>query len=248
MATARYDQEITDAIADEIEAAIDADAGVDLPWHGNNQLPINVSSKRAYRGANAIRLWFTARKLGYDHGAWATYKQFASINAQVSGGQQAQARVAAFIPETVDDLTKKVIKEGGFRSFPVFNVAQTNTPDAIEYGVNPDITVRATAAENEACHALVRKHVTPSGNEAHDALVAELAVAFVLAASGKGSIPRPSHARYMRAWLAVCRSEDNSSSDRFTLFIAASAASKVADKALVAPAANSNKRRKKAAA
>ena len=80
-------------ITDQIVAAIEAGAGdFRLPWHrsaGNIMRPVNISSKKAYRGVNILTLWATADEKGYASGTWGTYKQWAEAGAQVKKGEKA---------------------------------------------------------------------------------------------------------------------------------------------------------------
>jgi antirestriction protein ArdC len=80
-------------ITDQIVAAIERGAGeFRLPWHragGNIMRPVNVASKKAYRGVNILALWATAEEKGYTSGTWGTYRQWAEIGAQVRKGEKA---------------------------------------------------------------------------------------------------------------------------------------------------------------
>ena len=80
-------------ITDQIIAAIEFGAGeFRLPWHrsaGNIMRPVNVASKKAYRGVNVLALWATAEEKGYTSGTWGTYRQWAEIGAQVKKGEKA---------------------------------------------------------------------------------------------------------------------------------------------------------------
>ena len=63
-------------ITDQIVAAIERGAGeFRLPWHrsaGNIMRPVNVASKKAYRGVNILALWATAEEKGFKSGTWGT--------------------------------------------------------------------------------------------------------------------------------------------------------------------------------
>jgi antirestriction protein ArdC len=80
-------------ITDQIVAAIERGAGeFRLPWHrsaGNIMRPVNVASKKAYRGVNILALWATAEEKGFTSGTWGTYRQWAEIGAQVRKGEKA---------------------------------------------------------------------------------------------------------------------------------------------------------------
>ena len=74
--TTRFD--IHQHITDQIIAAIERGAGeFRLPWHraaGNIMRPVNIASKKAYRGVNILTLWATADDRGYRSGIFGTYK------------------------------------------------------------------------------------------------------------------------------------------------------------------------------
>jgi len=60
-----------------------------MPWHTSGKFafsPINVASKKPYRGINTLCLWAAAQEKGYERGEWATY-------ALVRGPQTRYARL-----------------------------------------------------------------------------------------------------------------------------------------------------------
>jgi len=85
MKTERFD--IHQHITDQIIASIERGAGeFRLPWHrsaGNIMRPVNVASKKPYRGVNILTLWATADEKGYTSGMFGTYKQWGEAGAQV---------------------------------------------------------------------------------------------------------------------------------------------------------------------
>jgi antirestriction protein ArdC len=80
-------------ITNQIVAAIERGTGeFRLPWHrsaGNIMRPVNVASKKAYRGINVLALWATAEEKGFTSGTWGTYRQWNEIGAQVKKGEKA---------------------------------------------------------------------------------------------------------------------------------------------------------------
>src|SRR5271170_1555618 len=80
-------------ITNQIVAAIESGAGeFRLPWHraaGNIMRPVNIASKKPYRGVNVLALWASAEEKGYTSGTWGTYRQWAEIGAQVKRGEKA---------------------------------------------------------------------------------------------------------------------------------------------------------------
>ena len=62
------------------------------PWHrsaGNSTRPVNVASKKHYRGLNVLSLWAAADDKGYAPGTWGTYRQWSEAGAQVRKGEKA---------------------------------------------------------------------------------------------------------------------------------------------------------------
>jgi len=87
---ARHDIRAT--ITEQIVAAIEAGAPTfEMPWHRSGPSlgrPVNAVSGRPYRGVNVLALWVAALKKGYGSGTWATYRQWASLGAQVRKGEK----------------------------------------------------------------------------------------------------------------------------------------------------------------
>src|ERR1700676_917805 len=62
-----------------------------MPWHTNGRdafSPINVASKKPYRGINTVCLWAAAQAKGYERGEWATYAQWQERGGQVRKGEK----------------------------------------------------------------------------------------------------------------------------------------------------------------
>src|SRR5438045_7048987 len=80
---------VTDAIIQGIEHG----AGTwRMPWHTSGKFafsPINVASKKPYRGINTVCLWAAAESKAYESGEWATYQQFQDRAAQVRKHEKA---------------------------------------------------------------------------------------------------------------------------------------------------------------
>ena len=90
MKTERFD--IHQHITDKIVSAIERGAGeFRLPWHrsaGNIMRPVNIASKKPYRGVNVLALWATAEEKAYTSGVWGTYRQWSEAGAQVRNGEK----------------------------------------------------------------------------------------------------------------------------------------------------------------
>jgi len=63
-----------------------------MPWHTSGKFafsPINVTSKKPYRGIKTVCLWAAAQAKGYERGGWGTYQQWHERGAQVRKGEKA---------------------------------------------------------------------------------------------------------------------------------------------------------------
>lgn len=115
--------------------AIEAGAGTwSAPWHHNGQSawnPTNATTGVPYRAGNAINLAITAM-LSEWSGTWATYKQWASVGAQVRKGEHG-TRCVRWVEKQTDTETVPAPADGensGSRMVPttfvVFNAAQVD--------------------------------------------------------------------------------------------------------------------------
>jgi antirestriction protein ArdC len=128
------------------------------PWSaGIDTLPMNASSKRAYRGINVVLLALEAQRQGYPRNAWLTYRQANELGGQVRGGERGTTVVfwklrkvdatADANPDAAEsDLHERVIPL--LRSFAVFNVAQlSGLPEALNETAPPVWEPEARAEE-----------------------------------------------------------------------------------------------------
>ena len=139
MKTDRFD--IHQHITDQIVSAIERGAGeFRLPWHratGNIMRPVNIATKKAYRGINVLALWATADERDFSAGVWGSYRQWAEAGAQVCKGEKAAIVVFykelqfAADPETGDAETATRLFA---RATPVFAAEQVVdfTPPTID--------------------------------------------------------------------------------------------------------------------
>src|ERR1700676_1165597 len=90
--TATNQRDVYARVTDQIVTAIEQGVGTwRMPWHTSGRFafsPINVASKRPYRGINTVCLWAAAQAKGYETGAWGTYKQWQERGAQVRKGEK----------------------------------------------------------------------------------------------------------------------------------------------------------------
>src|SRR5260370_11661056 len=80
---------VTSQIVNAIEQGV---SNWRMPWHTSGKFafsPINVTSKKPYRGINTVCLWAAAQAKGYERGEWATYQQWQERKAQVRKGEKA---------------------------------------------------------------------------------------------------------------------------------------------------------------
>lgn len=88
---------VYESITDSIILAIEQGASdFVMPWHGEGPAvgkPTNALTGATYRGINVVALWAEACVRGYGSRHWATYRQWASLGAQVKRGEQASTVV-----------------------------------------------------------------------------------------------------------------------------------------------------------
>jgi antirestriction protein ArdC len=125
-------ERVTSQIVNAIEQGV---SNWRMPWHTSGKFafsPINVTSKKPYRGINTLCLWAAAQAKGYERGEWATYQQWQERGAQVRKGEKATTVVfwkfANSSAETEDgDETPKSGSRLLFtRGYSVFNAAQVD--------------------------------------------------------------------------------------------------------------------------
>lgn len=153
-----------------------------MPWHASGRYafsPINVSSKKPYRGINTVCLWAAAQAKRYEHGEWGTYKQWQERGAQVRKGEKATlvvfwkfANGSAETQEGGDDQPVSGSRLLFTRGYSVFNAVQVdgytskadvNTPmpdriahaDAFFMGIGADVRHDG----NQAYYAPASDHI-----------------------------------------------------------------------------------------
>src|SRR5215471_6162999 len=125
-------RKVTGAIINAIEQGV---GNWRMPWHTSGRFafsPINVASRKPYRGINTLCLWAAAEAKGYERGEWATYQQWRERGAQVRKGEKATLVVfwkfANTAAETDDgeDTPKSESRLVFTRGYSVFNPAQVD--------------------------------------------------------------------------------------------------------------------------
>ena len=144
-------RKVTDAIINAIEQGNVGNWR--MPWHTSGRYafsPINVVSKKAYRGINTLCLWAAAQAKGYESGEWGTYKQFQERGAQVRRGEKSTTvcfwKWSNNTTETQDGDEPKTGSRLLFtKGYSVFNAAQVDgyTPKAEPDVPMPDRIERA---------------------------------------------------------------------------------------------------------
>src|SRR5665213_2220086 len=161
---------VTDAIIQAIERGV---GSWSMPWHTSGRFafsPVNVSSKKPYRGINTLCLWAASQSKGYESGDWGTYQQWLERKAQVRKGEKSTTVVFWKFANGADDAdgTDDSIPKAGSRllftrGYSVFNAAQVDgyTPTA---ETEPTLNERITHAE--AFFAGIGSSVRHGGNQA----------------------------------------------------------------------------------
>jgi antirestriction protein ArdC len=161
-------QKITDTIVQAIEEGAPS---YRMPWRTSEAFagsPINIMSRRPYRGINVLALWVAAQKHGYTSGSWGTYRQWQAKGAQVPKGEKATTVVywnfveVEEVPSDGGDTKKRQIPVA--RDYWVFNAQQVDN-----YAESAETT--ETAEERiesaELFFSDLQINVRPGGNSAH---------------------------------------------------------------------------------
>lgn len=147
---ARTGNDIYERVTSQIIAAIEAGAGeYRMPWHHDGSAittPVNVASRKAYRGINVIALWAAAQAAGYPAGIWGTYRQWQALGAQVRKGERGHLVVFWKIAdrngeadaEDGDEDRDEPAQRMFARGYTVFNCAQVDGYTLPEIPVLPE--------------------------------------------------------------------------------------------------------------
>lgn len=163
-------ERVTSQIVNAIEQGV---GNWRMPWHTSGRYafsPINVTSKKPYRGINTLCLWAAAQAKGYERGEWATYQQWQERAAQVRKGEKATTVVfwkfANSSAESQDDHEEHAV--GGSRllftrGYSVFNVAQV---DGYTPKPDPDAPIEQRIEQAEQFFRRIPARVAHQGNRA----------------------------------------------------------------------------------
>lgn len=174
--TAPEKQDVYARVTSQIINAIEQGVGNwRMPWHTSGRFafsPINVTSKKAYRGINTLCLWAAAQSKGYESGEWGTYPQWQERGVQVRKGEKATLVVfwkfASDSAETQED-GEETIPAGRSRllfsrGYSVFNASQV---DGYTPKVQPDTPVIERIEQAEAFFKKIGANVRHGGNQAY---------------------------------------------------------------------------------
>jgi len=143
-----------------------------MPWHTSGKFafsPINVTSKKPYRGINTVCLWAAAQAKGYGSGEWGTYQQWQERGAQVRKGEKATLVVFwKFANDATDrqDGEERTVSSSRLlftRGYSVFNVAQV---DGYTAKPDPDTPIEQRIERAEQFFADINARVLHLGNRA----------------------------------------------------------------------------------
>lgn len=135
---ARASNDIYERVTNQIIAAIEAGTGeYRMPWHHDGSAittPVNVASRKVYRGVNVITLWAAAQAVGYPAGIWGTYRQWHELGAQVRKGERGHlvvfwkttSRSGDTDHQDDDDNRHEPARRLFARGYTVFNAAQVD--------------------------------------------------------------------------------------------------------------------------
>ena len=144
-----------------------------MPWHTSGRFafsPINVASRKPYRGINTVCLWAAAQAKGYESGEWATYQQWHERGAQVRKGEKATTVVfwkfANSAGESQEDGEQQAASSSRLlftKGYCVFNAAQVDG-----YAPKPDVErpIPERIAHAEAFFRAIDADLRHGGNAA----------------------------------------------------------------------------------
>ncbi len=174
--TATEKRDVYTRVTSQIINAIEQGVGSwRMPWHTSGRFafsPINVTSKKPYRGINTLCLWAAAQSKSYESGEWGTYPQWQERGAQVRRGEKATLVVfwkfASDSAETQED-GEETIPSGRSRllfsrGYSVFNASQV---DGYIPKPQPDIPVIGRIEQADIFFKKVGANVRHGGNQAY---------------------------------------------------------------------------------
>jgi antirestriction protein ArdC len=162
-------ERVTSQIVNAIEQGV---SSWRMPWHTSGKFafsPINVASKKPYRGINTVCLWAAAQAKGYERGEWATYQQWQERGAQVRKGERATLVVFwkfANSTESQEDGEEHPVTSSRLlftRGYSVFNASQV---DGYTAKSDPDTPIEQRIDAAEQFFSRINARVAHQGNRA----------------------------------------------------------------------------------
>ncbi len=131
-----------------------------MPWRrplcgsGGNGLPLNLSTRKSYRGINIFLLAMTAWEEGYQSDYWLTYRQAKNLGGSIKKGEKATLVTFWKLYEKEDKESGEEVTLPVLRHYNVFNAEQS---DGIKV---PDVEDRSQLPFNRlaACDAIVEDY------------------------------------------------------------------------------------------
>jgi antirestriction protein ArdC len=152
--------DVMDRVVAQLVDAIEAGAADwQMPWRtlGSTGWPTNAATGNRYSGGNVLALYLAAIDRGFPTARWATYRQWASLGAQVRKSERGALGIYWKVTDPADDRKDQTDdtndhtprrRSAWARAFTVFNAAQVdNDPAAAPAGVEPDPLDRDARAE-----------------------------------------------------------------------------------------------------
>ncbi len=172
--TATDKRDVYARVTAQIITAIENGVGTwRMPWHTSGRFafsPINVTSKKPYRGINTVCLWAAAQAKGYERGEWATYQQWLDRGAQVRKGEKATLVVFwKFAHDSAESQDDGDSPKGGSRllftrGYSVFNASQV---DGYTPKVDAETTLNERIAHADTFFQAIGADLRHGGNRAY---------------------------------------------------------------------------------
>jgi antirestriction protein ArdC len=160
--------EVTNKIIEQLEAGV-------VPWHQpwastGNRLPVSLSTRRNYRGTNAMLLGISAQAHGYTSPLWGTFRQIKELGGAVTKGEH--STMVIFYKPLIQEATNAAgelseeRKGAVLRAYNVFNLSQTTGLEHLNV-IEEDL--RTEHERITQCEKAMQEYLTNGGPEfAHD--------------------------------------------------------------------------------
>jgi antirestriction protein ArdC len=149
-------QHITNQIIESLETGVKPWVqGWDNKAFHLHHIPVNLSSKKRYRGVNVLLLWAVAMNKGYKSRYWVTYKQATELGGTVRKGEKSSMvcyystmpKCKVHGKDKQDDCKACEHSVGFWKYYLAFNVEQC---EGLEYPETPVIDDKTRDTESNA--------------------------------------------------------------------------------------------------